>query len=481
MTDLKIGPSTVLVAIPTYNEKDNVIPLLELFKGVPGDFHIAYFDDNSPDGTAAEVERAQKDWPNLLLIRRPGKLGLGTAHRDAIRYAYAQGYSYIATLDADLTHDPRLLPEFFNLIERAEVVVGSRHLLPDSLPGWNLYRRAMTYLGHFLTRFFLKMPYDATGALRIYNLKRIPQGNFALVRSPGYSFLYESLFILWNNGCRVAEIPIELPARHYGSSKMTVEQIFVSAFRLVLLYSNVRQSPDLYLNKNLPERLAQTDGSSWDRYWSGGPREGAADLVFEVCTVWFRGLFTKPFLERIMYRFFGPRLRVLHAGCGSGLVDLRLRHRLHLSACDVSLEAVRLYDQLNLPYSKAQQGDIRQLPYDSEEFDGIYNLGVMEYFQPEEIVQILLEFKRVLRPGGRVVLFWSPRRSPAGWARKAFHRLSSLLNRKLQTPPEPPAPGALQSRQQAEDYLRAAGLRPIYHEFGLRDLFSHHVLVAEKA
>ncbi len=479
MRELPIGPDTVLVAIPTYNEKANIFPLLEKFKGVPGDLHILYMDDNSPDGTAEEVERAQQEWPNLLLIRRPGKLGLGTAHMDAIQYAYEKGYRRLATMDADLTHDPQVLPKMLALAQESEVVVGSRHLLKDSLPGWNVYRRFMTHFGHWLTRFFLKMPYDATGALRVYNLETIPRSMFDLVRSTGYSFFYESLFILWNNGCRVGEIPVELPSRTYGSSKMTLDQVFVSAFRLVLVYTNQRLAPDLYRHKRV--ELSQSAGaSSWDRYWGGAQREGASDLLFEICATWFRGLLNRPYLERVMGRFFRPGERVLHAGCGSGQVDQRLRHWLELEACDLSAKAVRMYNQVNQPYALAFQGDIMALHHGDGELDGIYNLGVMEHFTEEEILRCLREFWRVLRPGGRVVLFWPPRHSPIFLVLKAFQLFSRLLDRGAQGTPYPPEINRVRSRAQAENWLTQAGFKPIYCEFSWRDLLTQYVFVAVK-
>ncbi|MFN8606448.1 MAG: glycosyltransferase [Vulcanimicrobiota bacterium] len=479
MKELPIGPDTVLVAIPTYNEKSNIFPLLERFKGVPGDLHILYMDDNSPDGTAEEVERAQQEWPNLLLMRRPGKLGLGTAHMDAIQYAYEKGYRRLATLDADLTHDPQVLPKLLALSRDSEIVVGSRHLLKNSLPGWNLYRRFMTHLGHWLTRFFLKMPYDATGALRVYNLETIPRSLFELVRSNGYSFFYESLFILWNNGCRVAEVPVELPSRTYGSSKMTMDQVLVSAFRLVLVYSNQRLAPDLYKHKGLQAGTAGTT-SSWDRYWGGNRREGAVDLLFDILATWFRGFFNRPYLDRIMGRFFQPGERVLHAGCGSGQVDRRLRHWLKLEACDLSFQAVRLYNQHNHPYASAIQCDLMALPHGAEELDGVYNLGVMEHFSQEEILKSLREFWRVLRPGGRLVLFWPPRHSPMFLGLRAFQVFSQTTGGTGHGDLYPPELSRVRSRAQAENWLRQTGFKPVYCEFSWRDLFTQYVFVAVK-
>src|SRR5439155_23825817 len=105
--------------------------------------------------------------------------------------------------------------------ENGEIAVGSRWLQRDSLPGWNIFRRAMTNLGHFLTRSILGLPYDASGAFRAYRLDRLPREVFGLVRSRSYSFFFESLFILHKNGCAIREVPIVLPARTYGHSKMT--------------------------------------------------------------------------------------------------------------------------------------------------------------------------------------------------------------------------------------------------------------------
>lgn len=485
MRELPIRPTTVLVAIPTYNERGNIRPLLELFRQVEGDFHILYVDDNSPDGTGDLVESLFEEWPNLLLMRRAGKLGIGSAHRDAIHYAYSRGYRRLATMDADLTHTPESLVRMLQHIDQTDLVVGSRYLLPNSLPGWNLFRRFLTRLGHFVTCLFLKMPYDATGGLRVYNLETIPEALFPLVRSNGYSFLYESMFILWHNGCRVVEVPIELPARTYGSSKMSLEQILVSVFRLLLLYTNVRVAPELYRlhpAESMPAALESAGAaeSAWDRYWGGGPREGAMDLLFEVCATLFRTAFNKPFLERILARFFRPGEKVLHAGCGSGQVDQQVRLWLDLWACDLSKDAVRMYAQVNWPRAQVVQADLFQLPFEDASFDGVYNLGVMEHFSEEEIARAFREFHRVLRPGGRIVIFWPPQDSPIRYVLQAFHWVSGKVESKSQAPLYPPEISRVASREQGQRWLREAGFEPIYCEFSARDLYTQFVFVARK-
>lgn len=471
----------VLVAIPTYNERENVEILLKLFDEVGGEYHFLIVDDNSPDGTAQVVEELQKLRPNLFLLKRPGKLGIGSAHRDAIRYAYENGYSLFATMDADLTHHPRSLAHMLEFADSAEIVVGSRYLLERSLPGWNPLRKILTHAGHFVTSFFLKIPYDATGGLRVYNLDRIAPELFGLVRAQGYSFLYESLFILWTNGCQVVEVPIELPARTYGNSKMSLEQILISVFRLLSLYTNIRVAPDLYRLKRFSQQARLTEGtSSWDRYWGASAREGAADILFELLATWFRVLFNKPFLERIMHRFFRKGERVLHAGCGSGQVDQLLRYWLKITACDISSGAVRMYAQINWPHCQVEQADILNLHYPDQEFDGVYNLGVMEHFSEAEILQAFREFHRVLKPGGRVVIFWPPLNSPIRHVLSLFHWVARNVDTRAKEPPYPPEISRVASQKQGEDWLRQAGFRPVYCEFSVRDLYTQYAFVAEK-
>ena len=468
-----------LVAIPTYNERDNLPKLLALFDQLDRDLHILIIDDNSPDGTSQLVEELRQQRPSLFLLKRPGKLGIGSAHLDGLQYAYDHDYEVAATMDADLTHLPEDLARMLDLAETAEIVLGSRHLLDQSLPGWSPFRKFLTRLGHFTTRFFLKVPYDATGGLRVYNLKNIPRRLFGLVRSTGYSFLYESLYILWTNGCQVVEIPIALPARTYGHSKMSLEQVFISVFRLCLLYTNSRLAPDLYRLKRfpLPENSQQ---SSWDRYWGGDRKERAADLLFEILATWFRMAFNKPFLERVMRRFFQSGERVLHAGCGSGQVDQLLRYRLKITACDISADAVRMYAQVNWPHAQVEVSDILRLHHPDESFDGVYNLGVMEHFSESEILQAFREFYRVLRPGGKVVIFWPPLRSPIRHVLSLFNWAARNLDKKLTAPPYPPEISRVASRQQGEAWLQAAGFQPLYCEFTYRDLYTQYVFVAQK-
>src|SRR5687768_1765130 len=207
---------------------------------------ILFLDDNSPDGTGRVLDGLAEKHPEVSVVHRPGKLGIGTAHQDGINRAYEMGYDRLITMDCDFTHAPADVLRLVHASEGYDVTLGSRYMEKNSLPGWNLFRRSLTGLGHLLTERLLKMQYDATGALRVYNLKTIPRGLFGMVVSRGYSFFFESLFLMVQNGLKVKEVPIVLPARTYGTSKMSMNEAFRSLRQLGSLYASTLSNPSQF-------------------------------------------------------------------------------------------------------------------------------------------------------------------------------------------------------------------------------------------
>jgi dolichol-phosphate mannosyltransferase len=210
----------ILIMLPTYNERENVQKMCRDLAGLGIPADILFVDDNSPDGTGDVLDGLAQQVPRVLVMHRAGKLGIGSAHKDGIAWVYSHGYTHLVTMDCDFTHSPENIPDLLRCADDYDVVVGSRHLREDSLSGWNLWRKCITRAGHVLTIVLLKMPYDATGAFRLYRLDHIPRELFGSVTSNGYSFFIESLAILNLNGFRIREIPIALPPRTYGHSKL---------------------------------------------------------------------------------------------------------------------------------------------------------------------------------------------------------------------------------------------------------------------
>lgn len=242
-----MGNKKILVMIPTYNERENVEKMHKEIRQTGIDTDIVFVDDNSPDGTGAVLDALSKNDPRLRVIHRPGKQGIGSAHKDGIAWVYLQGYTHLVTMDCDFTHSPSDIRDFLASADANDVVVGSRHMRENSLEGWNFWRKCITKTGHILTSLLLKMPYDATGAFRLYRLDRIPRDLFNKVESRGYSFFFESLTIINLNGFRIKEVPIALPPRTYGHSKLRLSDMVHALVFMITIFWNIQFNKKKFL------------------------------------------------------------------------------------------------------------------------------------------------------------------------------------------------------------------------------------------
>ncbi len=473
-------PPRTLIFIPTYNERDNVGNIAGQLLALGLDADLLFMDDNSPDGTGGILDRLVADYPRLSVVHRAAKLGIGSAHLDGIRWAYDRGYERLITMDCDFTHTPA---NVLTLIESSggyDVTAGSRYLQANSLPGWNLMRKSLTGLGHFLTRNLLGIPFDATGALRAYNLRRIPRELFERVTARGYAFFFESMYILVRNGFSVKEFPIVLSARTYGSSKMTVQETLRSGVQLLSVWVAGVAHPSRFRVSLPVGGIDQTlvDPQGWNAYWDRKERPSAKayDLIADA----YRMSVIKTQLERFIFRHFSDGSHLLHAGCGSGQVDMGLHGRMKITAIDISPSALRIYRRNNPAAFAVRHATILDLPFPAESFDGVYNLRVLEHFTAEELQLILAQFHRVLKPGGKLVIFWPHARATSVAVLKGAHW---LLNDVLGSPTKlhPPEISLLRSRQWVEALLHNAAFRLADYSFGARDFFVQAVVVADKS
>jgi dolichol-phosphate mannosyltransferase len=229
--------SKILVFTPTYNERGNVTQLFyQILSLGLENVDVLFIDDNSPDGTGELLDELSSKHEILNVLHRPAKLGIGSAHLRAINWAYENEYDILITMDSDFTHPPAYIRNLINSSSDYDLVIASRYLEKNSLEDWNLFRRTLTVTGHLVTSSLLKLNFDATGAFRLYKLKNIDRNLFHLVRSNGYSFFIESLFILNYNKVRITEIPIKLPARYWGHSKMKFSDGLKTVSFLISLY-----------------------------------------------------------------------------------------------------------------------------------------------------------------------------------------------------------------------------------------------------
>jgi dolichol-phosphate mannosyltransferase len=470
-----MAPPKTLIFIPTYCERKNVEKMCGDLLALGLDADLLFMDDNSPDGTGEVLDRLAERHPSVRVIHRAGKLGIGSAHLEAIAHAYAAGYERLATLDGDFTHTPADLRRLLEASDGHAVTVGSRYLRRGSLPGWNPFRRGLTLLAHVLTRVLLGLRCDASGALRVYDLKKVPADLFKSMNSVSYSFFFESLFVLANNGFAVHEIPIVLPARTYGSSKLNMREALTSLKILLMISLERKVNPGRFQAGRPIDRAdaAVVDRQGWDPYWAR--KGGAAGLLYEAIAALYRQVFIRRRLEKALGKNFAPGAALLHAGCGSGQVDVGLHGTFAVTAVDISAEALALYAKNNPAAARIEQADILGLPFPEGAFDGVYNLGVMEHFSPEDIRRLLREFRRVLKPGGKVLFFWPHRRAASvAVLRLAHFVLNRVMKRKAAL--HPPEVSLLRGRREAEVFLREGGLTLTDYGFGAEDLFVQAVV-----
>jgi dolichol-phosphate mannosyltransferase len=473
-----------LVFVPTYNEAENVERLCHEILSLDAKFDLLFIDDNSTDGTGQILDRLSLENANVKVIHRAGRMGIGSAHRAGIDYAYGQGYSELITLDCDFTHPPSRIPELLEkLREGYDVVVASRFLQQNSLEDWNLYRKSLSHTGHVLTQSLLGLPFDATGAFRCYRLSRIPRHAFDLVGSNGYSFFFESLYILHRNGLRIAEIPVTLSNRTYGHSKMDFREVRRSVKLLVTTYFKSIFNPEKFeISEPFPEELLHKDvqdGQGWEAYWEN-QKTKAGGLAYDAVAAFYRKFIIRRALNHFVDKYFEPGSQVLHAGCGGGQVDTDIRNRVEITALDISVNALNMYKRTNGDACMLLHGSIFKVPLADESFDGIYNLGVMEHFTEGEIQQILAEFQRVLKPGGRLIIFWPPEFGVSVMFFKMLTLVYKEILGKTDVKFHPDEITRVKSRSHVSQIFEAENFDLVRYYFGPLDFFTYAVIVAQK-
>ena len=207
--------------IPTYNESGNIPSLIERLLAIKQiNANILFIDDNSPDGTGELLDQYAKKHNNIIVIHRLQKAGIGTAHQYGIQWAYNHHYTHLITMDGDFTHPPEDIPKLLTYSGDYDIVIGGRHAQKSSLEGWSSYRKLLTYIGHQFTLRLLNLQYDATSAFRVYRIDIIPMTTFNLIKSKSYSYFFESLCILNENKFTIYDVPVILPPRAAGASKL---------------------------------------------------------------------------------------------------------------------------------------------------------------------------------------------------------------------------------------------------------------------
>ena len=225
----------ILVGTATYNEFKNIKKLINKINNLNFKLDILIVDDDSKDGTLEEILKLKRVFSNIKLIKRKDKSGLDTAHKIIYKYAKQNKYRYLITMDADLSHEPKIIPIFLKNIKNYDCVIGSRYIRggKNELKGFRLF---ISIYGNKLIKKVLNTNLNEfTTSYRCFDILKLKNFNLNQVKARGYSFFMYTIFLLIKNNFRIKEIPIKFKERNYGRSKIPKIEIFRTIINLILI------------------------------------------------------------------------------------------------------------------------------------------------------------------------------------------------------------------------------------------------------
>jgi len=230
------GPlGRVVMVVPTYNERDNLAWLVGRLRGAVPDVDVLVVDDGSPDGTGAVADGLAADDPQVLVLHRSAKAGLGAAYLHGFRVALEAGYDVVGEMDADGSHQPEQLPLLLAALADADLVIGSRWVPGGTVVNWPWTRRMLSLGGNLYARTLLGIPVrDVTAGYRLFRRSALERIDLDTVRSAGYIFQTDLAFRTLRAGLRVVEVPIEFVERVRGESKMSRDVALESLRRITV-------------------------------------------------------------------------------------------------------------------------------------------------------------------------------------------------------------------------------------------------------
>jgi dolichol-phosphate mannosyltransferase len=233
---------SAVVCLPTYNEAENIELVLDGLFAADPTLSVLVVDDGSPDGTAAIVERRGAADPRVGLIRRPGRLGLGTAYIAAFKHGLLEDHTHFVTMDCDLSHSPARVPALLEAVDAgADLAIGSRYVNGGSIEGWGVHRRVLSFGANSFARLWLRInARDCTSGFRCYRRSAVEHLVGAPVRASGYSTLVELLVRCQRAGFRVVEVPIRFVDRVHGASKMSTREMIDGVASVMTLGAALR-------------------------------------------------------------------------------------------------------------------------------------------------------------------------------------------------------------------------------------------------
>ncbi|NOS71187.1 MAG: polyprenol monophosphomannose synthase [Verrucomicrobia bacterium] len=238
--------SPTLIVMPTYNERENLPRMVQRLLSLPVKVDLLVVDDNSPDGTGRLADDLAVKHPEVHVLHRQEKNGLGRAYLAGFKWALEHGYEFVFEMDGDFSHNPDDVPAFLDAAQTADLVLGSRYINGIRIINWPLSRLMLSKSAATYVKLILGMPItDPTGGYKCFRRRALEAINLEEVRSNGYSFQIELTHKLWRQGYKVVEVPIIFTERLLGHSKMSGHIVREALFMVWRLFfqNGCRRSP----------------------------------------------------------------------------------------------------------------------------------------------------------------------------------------------------------------------------------------------
>lgn len=236
----------VLIIIPTYNERENLGPLIDRLMQLPVPVNVLVVDDNSPDGTGQLADQIAARNPRVHVLHRPNKSGLGRAYVAGFKWALTRDYEFIFEMDGDFSHDPGEIPNFLKAAREADLVLGSRYCNGIRVINWPLKRLVLSLAAAKYVRLITGLPVsDPTGGFKCFRRRALESVDLDAVQSNGYSFQIEMTHRIWRQGLKIAEVPITFLDRFQGRSKMSRKIVWEALWMVwrLLFQNRLRRCP----------------------------------------------------------------------------------------------------------------------------------------------------------------------------------------------------------------------------------------------
>jgi len=400
---------------------------------------------------------AQPDWADEVL-HIPGGTPAGIRQFRIIDHAKRAGFAKLLIVPVAAALPGDAIEALGAALDDADVVIASPH---NGNPSG-------------IARRLLETDFDVTSSMQGFALTRLPDALLGIIGGNIVETVMLLPLVAEYNGHPVRQIRIAADGNDAARTvRPPLIRLTALAMQMKMAKAQFRHVEPFTPPADAPSSEEQV---AWDSYWTHGSHSGK--WVYDLIAAFYRAFIIRPAVNAFLFKNFPEGAKLVHAGCGSGMVDVDVARKMHITALDISPAGLTEYSRHH-EHSDLMLGSIFEMPIADESYDGLFNLGVMEHFHTHELDLIIPEINRVLKPGGRAVLFWPPQWGLSVNVLRVVHwLLHSVMKSEIEL--HPPEYTRVKSKAQILRWCDLGGFKLKQFYFGPRDLFTHQIVVLEK-